>query len=242
MNKGPSDFNIGRNLVINAMWNVPSPKSLTGFPARLVDGWQLGSIVSVSDGIPFFPEIGGGDLLGEFNVTVNPPYLIPGCAPLVNPRNVQNYINSSCLGLVPQNAANMAINPLTGVPFCDSGRATSLAAAAKAAGVPGLATSCPNIRGDMARNSITFPGTVNFDFSVFKNNYVRKISETFNAQFRAEFFNIFNHANFSPIAIGGPGAGQLEAINSAGTIPAGFGQLKQAAPGRVIQFAMKLVW
>ena len=34
------------------------------------------------------------------------------------------------------------------------------------------------------------PGLSNLDFSVFKNNHVRKISENFNVQFRAEFFNI----------------------------------------------------
>jgi hypothetical protein len=95
----------------------------------------------------------------------------------------------------------------------------------------------------MARNSINFPGLVNFDFSVFKNNYIRRISETFNAQFRAEFFNVFNHANFGPIAIGGPGAGQLSVINTSGQVPAGFGALKTTqTPGREIQFALKLVW
>ena len=38
----------------------------------------------------------------------------------------------------------------------------------------------------------------NLDFSVIKNTYVRRISETFNAQFRAEIFNISNHAEFFP--------------------------------------------
>ena len=38
---------------------------------------------------------------------------------------------------------------------------------------------------------------VNTDFSIIKDTRVPKISEAFNVQFRAEFFNIFNHANFS---------------------------------------------
>ena len=42
------------------------------------------------------------------------------------------------------------------------------------------------------------PGLVNVDFSLFKNNYVRRISESFNAQIRVEVFNILNHANFAP--------------------------------------------
>jgi hypothetical protein len=39
---------------------------------------------------------------------------------------------------------------------------------------------------------------VNVDFSVFKNNYIKTLSETFNVQFRAEIFNLLNRANFAP--------------------------------------------
>src|SRR5258708_25234762 len=54
------------------------------------------------------------------------------------------------------------------------------------------------LRGNLGRNTLIGPGLVNFDFSVFKNNYIKRISDRFNAQFRAEFFNVVNHANFSP--------------------------------------------
>jgi hypothetical protein len=35
----------------------------------------------------------------------------------------------------------------------------------------------------------------NTDFAILKDTKVAKISETFNVQFRAELFNIFNHTN-----------------------------------------------
>ena len=51
--------------------------------------------------------------------------------------------------------------------------------------------------GNAGRNNLIGPGLSNFDFSVVKNNHIQRISESFNIQFRAEFFNLLNHANFS---------------------------------------------
>jgi hypothetical protein len=52
--------------------------------------------------------------------------------------------------------------------------------------------------GNAGRNSIIGPPLVNFDFSLYKNFPVKSISENFSVQFRAEFFNVLNHANFAP--------------------------------------------
>jgi hypothetical protein len=48
-----SDFNIGRTLVISANWQIPSLKSLSGPAAWIANGWELGGIYKVSDGVPF---------------------------------------------------------------------------------------------------------------------------------------------------------------------------------------------
>jgi hypothetical protein len=42
------------------------------------------------------------------------------------------------------------------------------------------------------RNILTGPGLATWDFSLVKNNNSRRISESFNVQFWAEFFNILN--------------------------------------------------
>ncbi len=60
--------------------------------------------------------------------------------------------------------------------------------------VPALA--CFNLRGNAGRNSLMGPGVTSLDFSIFKNNRVKRISENFNVQFRVEMFNILNHPNF----------------------------------------------
>jgi hypothetical protein len=61
--------------------------------------------------------------------------------------------------------------------------------------------SAPNpltLLGNEGRNPIIGPGLVDVDFSVFKNNHIRRISDVFNVQFRAELFNAFNRPNFAP--------------------------------------------
>src|SRR5258708_17388081 len=177
LNRGLSGFNVGRNLVINGLWNAPTPKTLGGIGNRALGGWQLGIIAAVADGIPITPSIGmdGSDLLGEIIRTIIPPQFLASSSctsakSVVNVGNPNAYLNTPCLGLVPQTAVN--------TPFCDVARATNL-------GVPG---TCPNIRGNLGRNSIIGPGLENFDFSMVKNNYIPKISQSFNVQFRAEIY------------------------------------------------------
>jgi len=233
LNRGLSGFNVGRNLVVNGLWNAPTPKALGGVANRVLGGWQLGIISSVADGIPITPSMGmdGSDLLGEIITTINPPQFLagPGCTSansVVNVGNPNAYLNTKCLGLVPQTAAN--------TPYCDTARARGL-------GVPG---TCPNIRGDLGRNSIIGPGLINFDFSTVKNNYFPKISEGFNVQFRAEFFNILNRANFAPPALAAnQGGGPLQIISSVGQPVPGFGLITSTqTPGRQIQLALRVIW
>jgi hypothetical protein len=100
--------------------------------------------------------------------------------------------------------------------------------------------------GNVGRNSITGPGLKDLDFSLFKNNKIPAISENFNVQFRAEFFNILNFTNFAP-----PSSGKTllaAAFNGAGTV-ATFSQVSGAGlvtstqtTSRQIQFALKVSW
>jgi len=81
--------------------------------------------------------------------------------------------------------------------------------------------------GNVGRNILTGPGQANFDMNLKKSFALPQISDASNMEFRAEFFNVFNHANF-----GNPG--------NARATPATFGQITTTtvAP-RIIQFALK---
>src|ERR1700694_5100900 len=233
MNRGLSAFDVGRSLVINGLWNPGSPKNLGAFGNRALGGWQLGAIAAVADGIPVTPSMGmdGSDLLGEIYTTIAPPQFIASStcnsfASVVNVGNPNAYLRAECFGLVPQTTAN--------TPYCDTARAAKL-------GVPG---TCPNIRGNLARNMIIGPGLFNLDFSVVKNNYIPKISESFNIQFRAEFFISLNRANFAaPTLSVNQGGGALQVISSTGQPVPGFGRnTSTQTPARQIQLALKVIW
>jgi outer membrane receptor protein involved in Fe transport len=220
LNRGLADFNIGRNLVVNGLWEPPAPKSIKGPAGWALSGWQLGIIASVADGVPFFANFGSsGDPLGQINPTLDVPSRVagPGCSSLVNPGNRSNYLKPQCLQLPPATPAAIAAG-------CDT--------------VHSLPGTCFNLLGNLGRNTMIGPGLQNFDFSLFKNTKVSRISETFNVQFRAEFFNILNRANFSP-----PPLTNLQAFDATGIAVPGFGQITSTqTTSRQIQFALKFIW
>ena len=98
---------------------------------------------------------------------------------------------------------------------------------------------------NIGRNSITGPHFVNMDFSIHKTFPITRIWEAFNIQFRAEFFDIANHANFVPPQ---PNSGDatLEFSTRMVRLAAGSGFISQYAnaqqPSREIQFALKVNW
>jgi hypothetical protein len=93
------------------------------------------------------------------------------------------------------------------------------------------------LRGDLGRNTLIGPGLVDFDFSLFKNNYLKSISDHFNVQFRAEFFNLLNHANFAPPI------DNKKLFDSSGRSIANAGLITSTqTPSRQIQFALKVIW
>jgi hypothetical protein len=234
-NRGLSDFNISRTLVINATWDIPGLKSAPGPVGWVTNGWELGGIYTVSDGVPFTPTFGtDGDPLGIGN---SDPWDFPnrltgpGCSSLVNPGNPNNYIKTQCFA-VPSAPPSF----FTGsVPLCSSdprfGPGNTI-------GDPTL-FQCFNLRGNAGRNILIGPGTSELDFSIFKNNPIKKISESFNVQFRAELFNILNHPNFavpsSPL--------NTDIFDSTGASSGVAGLLTSTTTtAREIQFALKFIW
>jgi hypothetical protein len=202
----------------------------------------MGLIFTASDGVPFTPTwaTNGGD---PSNSNSQDDYAFlnlvggSGCKTLTNPGHPENYIKTQCFQIPtapdlnfwntycnprPPSAQQPPPNPPTFVTF----------------------PTCFNLRGNVGRNSLIGPGITSLDFSVFKNNRVKRISENFNVQFRVEMFNILNHPNFAPP---GPGDGNADLFDGTGASLAGPGGtagvlVRTTIPERQIQFAIKIVF
>jgi hypothetical protein len=91
----------------------------------------------------------------------------PGCGTLINPGNPNNDIKTQCFTIsTAPSAAFYTAN-------CDSAFGTF--------------PPCFNLRGNAGRNILVGPGTSSLDFSVFKNNYIKRLSNW------SCGFNCFDH-------------------------------------------------
>jgi Carboxypeptidase regulatory-like domain/TonB-dependent Receptor Plug Domain/TonB dependent receptor-like, beta-barrel len=229
LSRGLSDFNVGRTIVLNGTWEVPTPKSLAAPAQWALGGWELGLIFTASDGVPFTATWGTGSDPANTNSGDDwafPNRLSgPGCKTLTNLGNPNNYIKTQCFAI--PTAPNMAFWN----QFCDP--------VPPSVGGPVAFPLCYNLRGNSGRNILIGPGVTSLDFSLFKNNYIKRISERFNVQFRAEIFNILNHANFAPPST----PTNTDIFDGAGNLNPVAGALTTTTTtAREIQFAIKVIF
>lgn len=176
--RGLSDYDARHRVVVDAIYDLPLKGN------RLVDGWQLATIVQAQSGNPVNIITSNSTINGVAN-TIRPDVAGP----------------VEIIGSVDR--------------WFDTGAFTAVAHA-----------------GDLGRNVVIGPGFDNVDFSVIKNT---RLDEKLELQFRAEVFDLFNHANF-----GQPG----RVVGSAT-----FGQITNtrfptgdSGSSRQLQFALKLLF
>lgn len=211
--RASSDFDIRQRLTFSGGWDLPFERTLSSLPSRLTKGWSLYPIFTWRTGFPLdifagfsasrtsAGPSGAGD---RENVRAN----VIGPLTTFNPKQVQTFFNP-CTGTT--RTGNYYFNP--GSLTC-KGFPTSAQAIAN----PALRTY-----GTYPRNSLRGPGRTNLDLAVSKVTPV--FNERTTLEFRAEFFNVFNHAQFS---------------NPSRTIGSTtFGQISTTYDPRIIQFGLK---
>ncbi len=222
LSRGLSDFNVDKTLVVSGTWELGTPKAFSAPAQWALGGWELGLIFTASGGVPFTPTWGTGS---DPALTLSSDdWAFPnrlggsGCHTLTSPGNPNAYIKTQCFA-IPVWPGDM----------------TSWAANCVGPTYP----QCFNLRGNAGRNTLIGPGVTSLDFSLFKNNYIKRISERFNIQFRAEMFNILNHPNFAPPIQGV----NTDIFDGTGAPNPTAGQLtRTTTTAREIQFAVKVIF
>lgn len=200
-----SDFDIRHRFTLSITYTLPEKKT----KSQLLQGWQLNSVITLQSAQPWaatdssFNFSGNGEFSDRWN--------------FLSTTNVSQYGNPSdfksggpnpipCFGPACGNPDPTTANGIPAV--CNAGAAAldagnplqPVTTALNTAGycyIKGHSMLIPNgigEYGNMGRNVFRDTGFKNVDFSITKNF---KFGERVNAQFRAEFFNFFNHPNFA---------------------------------------------
>jgi hypothetical protein len=199
-----SQFDSRHRLVMNYVWDLPVPK-YSGAKGKLLNGWQLSGIITFQSGFPIrFLSSADNELMNSFD------FELPGEPDQLGPFRTQDprthngyYFDQASF---TENASDDSAPPCT----------------------DGATFNCfqPSLFGRIGTTRRTLccgPGINNFDISILKRT---NLSESRALEFRADFFNIANHTQFT---------------NPSGNTSDGedFGRVRRARDPRLVQFAVK---
>ena len=187
-----SDFDVRQRFTLSLTYDIPDKKGY----GQALEGWELNSIVTLQSPQHWGAMDEGTDAAGVGALPVSPPANSPIRWDFFgNPNDFKsgpNGIPKYLAGNLPAACTNKALALDGGSPDAATAAVNLFGCYAQGNSVmipPALGTF-----GTMGRNIFPDSGFRNFDFSVAKNWH---LGERFHAQFRAEFFNIFNHPNFA---------------------------------------------
>jgi hypothetical protein len=197
-----------QRMVITYNYAIPTG-SLKGWTKKVAGGWGISGVTTIQDGTPFnIVDTRGGAIFG---LNTSRAQLAPGVT----------YADIPSKGDLKQRLGGSA----GGVGYFDRAAFTTI----PVIGGNGTAGTGGAGWGNSGIAPIQGPGQFNFDVSISKVTPLRGINEVSQLQFRAEFFNMFNHAQFNN-----------PAVNFA--VPT-FGQITSTSVNpRLIQLALKYVF
>ena len=184
-----SDFDIRHRLTISLTYAIPGKQGY----GQLLEGWEINTIATLASSQPWGVIDLSGGIDGIGGAPFSPPQFPPerwdffgspsdfksGSTPIP----CFGFGTSACAPAIPpactSAASSLGITPLAGC---------------FAKGHSVLIPPPAGQFGTMGRNIFPDSGFRNLDFSLAKNFH---LGERLRAQFRAEFFNIFNHPNFA---------------------------------------------
>ena len=204
-----SSFDARHRIVFSYYWDLPIRK-YNGVAGKILSNWSLSGVTTFQTGFPIrITSLADNELMYSFD------FELPGepaqLAPFRKTKPQSTCFNGQC---------NYAFDPNS---FTENATDNSVAPCSA-----GVTFGCydPSLLGTLGNAKRTIccgPHLSNTDFAILKTI---TLSEKRHVDFRAEFFNIFNHTQF---------------FNPDGNTSDGsqFGQVTQARDPRLMQFALK---
>jgi Carboxypeptidase regulatory-like domain/TonB dependent receptor len=253
---GNSIFDMRHHLTLSTTWAIPGKKGL----GQMLEGWELNSVVTLQSGLPwgvqdFTNDFSGTNQVNELDSYGQPWNFSGNTADFKAGRAVPipcwsgsggSALSGCAIGAalpVPTPAPQACVNAATTVGEMN----TLQDIGCYFVGSSALTPPALGTIGNSGRNTFRDLGYRNWDLSVVKET---KFKDRLTAQFRAEFFNVLNHANFSD-PNGPSGAGFNDpSTGQTGLFGCGCNTPDQAAPNpvlgtggsRSIQLGLKLIW
>ncbi len=214
LNRGLSDFDLRHRLSLNFFYSLPSVAS-TAFNSRalatILGGWRVGGITSLRSGTPFTATVS----------VRTPRYLYAATQPDLIPGRSLNPTSGTTAGCKDPQTQQVIAEP------------------GEKLGGPDLyfdpcsfAVPAPGTIGNVGRNTLTSPQVFNLDLSL-QRDFV--LGSEKRLQFRAEMFNVPNHANF-----GRPSNGVFSGTFPGRPNPTAGRITSTNTTSRQIQFALRL--
>jgi hypothetical protein len=218
LDRGSSDFDQRHRIAAHWIWQIPLGRNSQDWKGRyLTGGWEISGLLSYQTGQPFtIGDSGVPDFTGEHTrprVTGVPPR--PG-------------------SLVPD---ALSPNNFLYVPLNQVYDPVSAACIANTAPFACEISVNGPFDGTLARNTYRRPGTFYQDTAVLKNFPLPK--EGMTLQFRAEFYNLFNHPNLYVNAGTGDVNAQSFAVSQGQELP---GVTASFRDSRQIVLALKFLF
>jgi hypothetical protein len=198
-NYGPSALVRPQRLVVSYLYELPGPK-WQNVASKVLKGWAVSGVTTYQSGRPLF--VVGVNATSAYGIALDRPQFAQGCdaSGVLTHGSVEsklnNYFNQNCFTSFPI------------LPASQGGDGT----------VTGF--------GDAGNGIVRGPDQANWDMAIIKKTPIPWPTEAANLEFRAEFFNAFNHPQFADPypGIGLPGSGVISGTS--------------VAP-RVLQFALR---
>jgi hypothetical protein len=210
---GPNSNYRPHRLTINYSYELPFGQR-QGFIGKVANGWSIAGVTVIQNGSPLtIIDTRGGTIygFGGSSPVQSTAQFAAGKtkADVATTGDIHTRLGGASGGVGYFDPSAFGVTPILGT-FPDTGRGY----------------------GNSGLGIVLGPGQLNFDGTLQKITRVGGIREDANLVFRTEFFNLFNHAQFS-----NPTGAQTDISKS------NFGQITSTSVNpRLIQFALKYVF